>query len=156
MIKRPNTTSVKFSNELKKFVESSNKSISYGDLLEIGYNTIAKNNNEKQLYHYKKKIKELKQEKAFIEIEIEGLEETIKELEKNKDSKNSSNLLSDKSISVIKTVITKYLNKKIQYHNISEFLDDNEELIYLHSNNTKNDAEDYKKLVIEYYDKNYD
>jgi len=155
MSKRPNTTSVKISNEIKKFVDSSNKTISYGDLLEIGYNTIIKKNKKKQLYEYKKKLKKLKQKKAFIEIEIDELEEVIEELESNNDPYDEFDSLTESTLKMIKAAIEIYI-KKDQETSISEFLENNKEMVYLHSNKTNNSEKDYKKLVVGYYNKHYD
>jgi len=83
------------------------------------------------------------------------LKSEIKDI-KNKLSKfNDLDLIAEETISLIKIAISKYLNKKIQYHNISEFLEDNAELVTIQSNKAGYTTKDYKKLVIEYYDKHY-
>ena len=92
---------------------------------------------------------ELSNKQIAIENEIEEI--------KNKLSKyNDLDLIPDTTISLIKIAISKYLNKSIQYHSISEFLDENTELVNIQSNKIGYDPLKYKKLVIDYYNKHYD
>jgi predicted nucleic acid-binding Zn-ribbon protein len=156
MSKRPVATSVKTSLEIQDFVNNT-KTISYGDLLEIGYDTIVKNDTKKLLFEYEKRLKELKTEKALIEIEMDDLFNKIEDMKKNIGSVNDFDLIPELKMKMIKTAISTYLDKKNNpEYNIVKYLDENKELIYLHSNKTNNTEDDYKKLVIEYYNKHYD
>lgn len=84
-----------------------------------------------------------------------ALKNEIKDIKNRLSKFNDLDLISDNAISLIKIAISQYLNKSIQYHNISEFLEENKELVNVQSNKTGYSTKDYKKLVIEYYNRYY-
>jgi len=85
-----------------------------------------------------------------------ALDNKINDIKKQLSNYNDLDLIPETTIKLIKVAINKYLNKSIQYHNISEFLDENKDLVAVQSNRIGFTVENYKKLIIDYYDKNYD
>ena len=85
-----------------------------------------------------------------------SIKNKINKIENKLSKFNDLDLISDTTISLIKIAISQYLNKSIQYHNISEFLEENKELVNVQSNKTGYSTKNYKKLVIEYYNRYYD
>ena len=96
-----------------------------------------------------------KEKKEMVNKQI-YMDNKINEIENKLSNYNDLDLIPDTAISLIKIAIIKYLNKSIQYHSISEFLDENTELVNIQANKTGYEPLKYKKLVIEYYNKHYD
>jgi hypothetical protein len=84
------------------------------------------------------------------------LDNKINDIKKQLSNYNKLDLITNTTIKLIEIAISKYLNKSIEHMNINEFLEDNKELVDVQSNKIGYTIKDYKKLVIEYYNKNYD
>jgi len=152
MSKRPHPTSVKTSLEIKEFVN--NTDYSYGDLLEVGYNTITKNNDKEMLFKYEKRLKELKTEKALIEIEEEGLIQKIQEIKAQKDKKNSNETYIDENtLKCIDNTIEKIKQRFDSKNNTINFNEINDAMFMSDAKKCNIEIKEFKKLVIEYYNK---
>lgn len=96
---------------------------------------------------------------AELQTQEIDIENEVVEIKNKLSNFNDLDLISDSTISLIKRTINSYLNKSISFKDISEFLEDNndknkrlvDELAY----KSGYSSEDYKKLVIRYYDENY-
>jgi len=104
--------------------------------------------------HFKVKLleiekKELKNRLIAIDIELEDIKKEISDF-------NSLDLIEDKTIISIKDTIKQYLKKQVAYLDITDFLDDNDELTKVKANKTGYEVKGYKKLVVDYYNKYYD
>jgi hypothetical protein len=97
----------------------------------------------------------LKSELNKMSLTEKNLKNKIFEIENKLSKYKDLNLISDSTIKLIKIAISKYLDKSIKYHNISEFLEDNQELVIVQSNKTGYSIDEYKKLVTDYYNKHY-
>ena len=97
----------------------------------------------------KKERKEINNRQIAIDNEINDIGQRLKNF-------NQLDLLPDNVINLFKTAITNFLNKSVEHMNIAEFLNENTDMVNVHSNKTGFSVEDYKKLVVEYYDKYYD
>ena len=104
------------------------------------------------------KLDSLEKEKDELLDKQIALDTKINDIKKQLSNYDDLDLIPDTIIKLIEVVISKYLNKKFQYHNISEFLEDNsnKDLIDVQSNKIGYNVKDYKKLVIDYYNKHYD
>jgi hypothetical protein len=80
----------------------------------------------------------------------------ISKIENKLSNYNDLDLISDSTSIAIKDTIKHYLNKQISYRDITDFLDNNNELVIAKANKTGYAVEEYKKLVIDYNNKFYD
>jgi hypothetical protein len=102
------------------------------------------------------KLDLLKKEKEELIDKQIAIDNKINDIEQRLKNFNQLDLLPDTTITLFKTAIINYLNKSVEHMNISDFLDENKELVNIQSNKSGYEVKEYKKLVIEYYNKNYD
>jgi hypothetical protein len=104
--------------------------------------------------HLEKKLLEI--EKKELKNRLTAIEIKLKDIDKELLDFNNLDLIEDSTIIAIKDTIKHYLNKQIGYNNITDFLENNNELIKAKANKTNYNEGEYIKLVIDYYNKHYD
>jgi len=97
-----------------------------------------------------------KKKKELLEQEI-ALDTKINKIKKQLSNYDNIDLLPDSIIKLIEIVISNYQRKSVGYSNFKEFLNDikNKSLIDEHSHKIGYTSENYKKIISEYYIKNY-
>jgi len=101
-------------------------------------------------------LKLLKRKKEKLLDKQIAIDNKINDIEKRLANYNDLDLIPETIIKLIEIAITTYQNKSIQHMNIKQFLEDNKELVNVQSNKVGYSVKDYKKLVIDYYNQNYD